>query len=155
MPPACGADKVEPIELEVVDQRQEIVRPGPRLWTAGIDCRKSEASPVVRNDAIARRLERGHLVFPHTTATGRGMDEHDGGSITTRVAVSEVHARQVGLELARRSLRERRRDGEGHESHSGCDDRSVQPDSYLARWSDDFSFSLQMNSIISESTMRR
>ena len=83
------------------------------------------------------------------------MDEHDGGSVTARVAVREVHARQIGLDLAWRSLRERRREGEGRESHSGCDDRSVQPDSYLARWSVDFSFSLQMNSIISESTMRR
>ena len=40
------------------------------------------------------------------------------------------------------------------QSHDGCDDGSVQPDSYL-RCFVDCSFSLQMNSIISESTMMR
>ena len=82
------------------------------------------------------------------------MNEYNGRARAARIGVPEADAREIRLCLACRSLGQYRREKDGHQSHDGRHDRSAQRHSYLMCFVD-CSFSLQMNSIISWSTMRR
>ena len=92
--------------------------------------------------------------IPRRGCSRGGMNEYDGRSRTARIRVPESDAREIRVGLACRSLGRCRRETDGRESHDGYEDRAIQPDSYLMCFVD-FSFSLQMNSIISWSTMMR
>src|SRR5262249_3122068 len=125
-----------------------------RLWTCRIDYRTSEAAAVVRDHAITGGSECRNLILPHATAASSSVNEHDRRAITTRIAIREMNAWQIRLTFARRRLSVHRHQRQRRQSDDGRDDRSVQSHSYLM-WCVDFSFSLQTNSIISESTMIR